>query len=139
MTDTSHVERLLQVRDDNARPLLDSIGRSIGYGNSCRILGELWDEYLAEGGYPRGRGKMENRPDVELAEAQKRRADEAEAKLAACEAEHRRIYEAEAAQITAPLLRQIEQLRALLRECRPHAYGHLAHRIDRALADGDRQ
>lgn len=28
-------------------------------------------------------------------------------------------------------------MRALLRECRPHAYGHLAHRIDRALANED--
>lgn len=34
---------------------------------------------------------------------------------------------------------EMAELRALLRECRPHAYGHLAHRIDRALANEGQQ
>ena len=61
---------ILAERDERFRPQLESIGRSIGYGRSCQILGELWDDMLErEWGLPRGRGKMERRLDIEKLEA----------------------------------------------------------------------
>lgn len=70
---TSQEEAMLDrlaARDEYYRKDLDSIGRCIGYGNACHILGELWDDMLErQWGMPRGRGRMERRPDMELMEA----------------------------------------------------------------------
>jgi hypothetical protein len=49
---------------------LDAIGKRIGYGRACQILGELWDQMLErEYGRPSSRGKMERRRDIEEIEA----------------------------------------------------------------------
>lgn len=49
---------------------LDAIGRQIGYGRACQILGDLWDQMLERDyGRPSQRGKMERRKDIEAIEA----------------------------------------------------------------------
>jgi hypothetical protein len=75
-TDLDRVVSILAARDDAARPELDRIGRAIGYGNACAILGELWDDMLEADGFPRGRGSMERRPERQAAERWKAQRDE---------------------------------------------------------------
>lgn len=53
------VIQALAAQDDAARPLLESIGKQIGYGNAQHILGQLWDAMLSESyKVPAGRGVM---------------------------------------------------------------------------------
>lgn len=75
---TSFAEQVLAERDEVFRPQLEFIGRAIGYGRSCQILGELWDDMLERDfGLPRDRGRMERRHDIEIIEVKIRalRAD----------------------------------------------------------------
>lgn len=49
---------------------LEAIGARIGYGRSCQILGDLWDQMLERAyGLSSTRGKMERRRDIEVIEA----------------------------------------------------------------------
>lgn len=49
---------------------LKRIGAAIGYGRSCQVLGDLWDDMLErDWQMPRGRGAMERRRDIETIEA----------------------------------------------------------------------
>lgn len=74
---SERVEQILRDRDEACRPELARIGSAIGYGNSCRILGELWDAHLVATYGPgfEGRGRMERRPEVEALEAAEARAE----------------------------------------------------------------
>lgn len=47
---------------------LAAIGKAIGYGRACQILGELWDEMLQHEYGVSGRGRMERRKDIEQLE-----------------------------------------------------------------------
>lgn len=69
MTDDT-LRKHFEAVEQPMRQDLERIGSTIGYGRACQILGELWDDMLVRvWGLPRGRGRMERRRDMELAEA----------------------------------------------------------------------
>ncbi|WP_157266438.1 hypothetical protein [Azohydromonas aeria] len=60
--DTDHRIRALDSFEAPYIRQLRQIGETIGYGRSCQVLGDAWNEKMP------GRGSMERQPDIEAAE-----------------------------------------------------------------------
>lgn len=70
MNDMNKINSVFERIESPDIALLREIGKRIGFGRACQILGEQWDDMLEkEWGLPRGRGKMERRNDIEAIEA----------------------------------------------------------------------